>query len=209
MKVRLETEHPMTEEAIRAATGKTWEEWFAVLDARGGPAQGRREINNYLYADCKIDIWWCSTLNIAYEAARGVVEKDGRPKGYTICATKTIAAPLEQVYDAWTTSQNLDRWFGAGNRADVADGGRFQNADGDAGTFKRVRANKDLRFTWEHPEHTPGGIVDVAFQDKGKGKTGIIATHDRIQTRAEADGLRAGWLGALDRLKGWLENGGG
>ena len=68
-----------------------------------------------------------------------------------------------------------------------------------------MRKNKDLRFTWENPAHTGGTIVDVAFQDKGKGKTLVTVTHDRIQTRAEADGLREGWGQALDRLKARLE----
>jgi hypothetical protein len=33
----------------------------------------------------------------------------------------------------------------------------------------------------------------------------VQVTHDRIQTREEADGLRAGWGEALDRLKAYLE----
>jgi len=206
MQVKLESQHPETEEAVRAATGKGWEEWFAVLDAKGGPSLGRRAINLFLYDECKVDAWWCATLNIRYEAARGVVEKDGRPKGYTICATKTIAAPLEAVYARWASGPALSEWFGAGTVADVADGGAYRNADGDTGTFKRVRAGKDLRFTWENAAHAPS-LVDVLFQDKGKGKTGVQVTHDRLQTRAEADGLRAAWGEALDRLKALAEQG--
>ena len=37
MKVKLETQRPLTDESVKAATGKTWEDWYAVLDARGGP----------------------------------------------------------------------------------------------------------------------------------------------------------------------------
>ncbi|MBL8230120.1 MAG: SRPBCC domain-containing protein, partial [Bryobacterales bacterium] len=55
----------------------------------------------------------------------------------------------------------------------------------------------------ENPQHS-ASIVDVVFQAKGT-KTGVIVTHDRIQTRAEADGLRRAWGEALDRLKQMLE----
>jgi uncharacterized protein YndB with AHSA1/START domain len=206
MQVTLESQFPETDEAVRAATGKSFDEWFAVLDARGGPGVGRRAINVYLYEECKVDPWWCATLNIRYEAARGVVEKDGRPKGYTICATKTVAAPLETVWELWASGPALSRWFGADTEADVTDGGSYRNADGDAGVFKRVRPNKDLRFTWENPAHAPS-LVDVVFQDKGKGKTGVLVTHDRLQGRAEADGIRAAWGEALDRLKALAEAG--
>ena len=205
MKVKLETQNPMTEESIKSATGKTWQQWFAILDRRGGAAQGRRAITNFLYEECKVDIWWCASLNVEYEAARGVVEKDGRPRGYTICATKTITAPVDMAYASWVTPEALNRWFSLKNKAEVVDGGRYSNADGDAGLYKRVRKNKDLRLTWENPAHTAGTIVDVVFQDKGKGKTVVMVTHDRIQTRAEADGLREGWGQALDRLKASLE----
>jgi len=205
VKVKLEAQNSLTEESVKSATGKEWQEWFAILDKRGGIAQGRRAITNFLYAECKIDIWWCATLNVEYEAARQVVEKDGRPRGYTICATKTISATVDRAYDSWSTPEALDRWFSTKNKADVVDGGRYSNADGDAGLYKRVRKNKDLRFTWANPAHTSGSTVDVVFQDKGKGKTLVTVTHDRIQTRAEADGLREGWGQALDRLKTWLE----
>lgn len=205
MKVRLEAQFPVTDESAKSATGKSFADWFAILDKRGGPEQGRRAVGDYLFKECKVDSWWCATINIEYEAARGVVERDKRPKGYSICATKTIAAPVAKVYEAWADAAALNQWFSSRNQAEVADGGKYSNADGDAGVFKRVRVNKDLRFTWENPAHTPGGIVDVVFQDKGKGKTGVMVTHDRIQTRAEADGLREGWGSALDRLKDWVE----
>lgn len=205
METILQSQHPETEEAVRAATGKGWEEWFAVLDAKGGPALGRRAINVFLYDECKVDAWWATTLMSHYEAARGVLDKDGRPKGYMICATKTIAAPVEKVYSLWASGEALSRWFGADTVAEVVDGGTYRNADGDRGTFKRVRANKDLRFTWENPNHAPS-LVDVVFQDKGKGKTGVMVTHDRLQGRPEADGLRAAWGAALDRLKALAES---
>jgi uncharacterized protein YndB with AHSA1/START domain len=203
MQVTLKAEHPLSE--VKAATGKTWDEWFSILDKRGGIAKGRRDIGNFLYAECKLDVWWCATINVEYEAARGAVEKDGRPKGYMICVTKTIAAPVDKAYAAWATAEGLNDWFSKKNKAEVADGGSYSNADGDAGVFKRVRTNKDLRFTWENPAHTSPTLVDVVFQDKGKGKTGVMITHDRIQNREEADGLREGWGKALDRLKSLLE----
>jgi uncharacterized protein YndB with AHSA1/START domain len=205
MNLKLESQFPVTDEAAKTATGKSLKEWFAILDSRGGPTQGRRAINDYLYGECKVDAWWVSTINIEYEAARGVVEKDGRPKGFNICVTKTIAAPVDKVYASWASDASLDQWFGSGNKADVQNGGSYSNSDGDSGVFKRVRPNKDLRFTWENPACKPGSIVDVVFQDKGKGKTGIVVTHDRVQTRAEADGLRNAWGEALDRLKVRLE----
>ena len=37
-------------------------------------------------------------------------------------------------------------------------------------------------------------------------KTAFLLNHDRIPTRALADGLRASWAGAVDRLKKLMES---
>ena len=51
-------------------------------------------------------------------------------------------------------------------------------------------------------------FTDEAVQaETGKGKTGITLTQERIPARGEADGLRAGWSAAFDRLKAVLEGG--
>ena len=38
MKVTVASDHPLTDEACKAATGKTFQEWFEVIDGLGGPA---------------------------------------------------------------------------------------------------------------------------------------------------------------------------
>lgn len=200
MKYTLKSEHPVTNEAAKAATGKTLDQWFAELDQADGLKLGRREINNRLYAQ-KLDPWWCATVAVEYERHHDVRKKDGLYEGYFVCATKTIAAPLAEVFKAWSSGAALSKWFGSGTEADVKDGGSFHNKDGDKGTFLRVRLNKDIRMTFEHLGFSAPTQVDVQFQDKGKGKTGLLVNHTRIQTRDEADGLRVAWGQALDQLK--------
>jgi uncharacterized protein YndB with AHSA1/START domain len=200
MKSTFKSDHPVTNEAAKAATGKTLDQWFTELDKANGLKLGRREINNRLYAQ-KLDPWWCATIAVEYEKHHDVRKKDGLFEGYFICATKTIGAPVAQVYKAWSNGAELSKWFGAAAKADVKDGGTLESKDGDKGTFLRVRENKDLRMTFETAGSSAPSQVDVQFQDKGKGKTGLLVNHSRIQTREEADGLRAAWGEALDQLK--------
>src|SRR5918994_7199992 len=102
---------------------------------------GRREINNWLYAQ-KLDPWWCATIAVEYEKHHNVRKKDGLFEGYFVWATKTIAAPPGDVFKAWSTGAELSKWFGSSAKADVKDGGAFETKDGDKGTFLRVRQNK-------------------------------------------------------------------
>lgn len=205
MKYAPKSDHEVTNEAAKTATGKTLDQWFKELDKVDGLKLGRREINNRLYEQ-KLDPWWCATIAVEYEKHHDVRKKDGLYEGYFVCSTKTVAAPPADVFKAWVNGAELSKWFGSGSKADVKDGGTFENKDGDKGTFLRVRQNKDLRMTFENPELSAPTQVDVQFQDKGKGKTGLLVNHTRIQTRAEADGLRAAWAQALDRLKAICEN---
>lgn len=203
MRIDCRTEHPFTDEACREATGKSIQEWYEILDARGGTAPGRREIGAFLYGEIKGDGWWSGTLAVEYEDHHGLREKDGRKKGYFICSTKTLGVPLAAAYGAWATRAAMAPWFGEIS-GDMVEGAELTDGDGNRLVVKRVRENKDLRFTWI----TKGGeetLVDVQFADKGNGKTGLLINHDRIQTRAEADGIRRAWSGACDTLKAHLE----
>jgi uncharacterized protein YndB with AHSA1/START domain len=205
MKCTLKSDHPVTNEAAKSETGKTLDQWFAELDKQDGLKQGRRANNNYLAAQ-KIDFWWCTTIAVEYERHHDVRKKDGLFEGYFVCSTKTIGAPPAAVFKAWSSGADLSNWFGAGTKADVKDSGSYGNKDGDRGQFLRVRVNKDIRMTFENASLSSPTQVDVQFQDKGKGKTGLLVNHTRLQTRAEADGLRAAWAAALDRLKAICES---
>lgn len=94
--------------------------------------------------------------------------------------------------------------FGDNGRQNLTEGGELTCDGGCKATFTRVRENKDLRMTWEHPGCTAPMLVDVQFQDT-KGKTLMNVMTSRIQTRAESDGLRNAWSEVLTRLKSLAE----
>jgi uncharacterized protein YndB with AHSA1/START domain len=204
VKPALRPDQPADSAACKAATGRSFEEWFAILDAFGGVAKGRREINGLLYVEHKVDPWWLATINVEYEAARGVRDKDGRPKGYTICATKTVKAAPDACWAAMATPAALDRWLGPGHRGAVADGATLENADGNLATVKKANPGKAIRLVWQQPDAAPGTPVEIKLSPAGA-KTTVMVTHDRLQTRAEADGFRRAWGEALDRLRPVIE----
>lgn len=203
MKIQYQPANEMTAASIRSATGKSWDEWFAALDKAGGAAQGRKALNEFLFNKNKVDAWWTGTIVVEYEKARKVVEKDGRPKGYNICVTKAIQAKPADLFRAFEDGARLSKWFGAGTKVEFREGGAFSNADGNRGQFKKINPGKLLRFTWEGERHD-GEVVEVKLQPSGA-KCSVMVSHDRIQTRESADGLRAAWGQALETLKKQME----
>lgn len=190
-------------EDARAQTGRSLVEWFALLDAFGGPGKGRREIGNHLYDAYQLDPWWISTLNIEYEAAHGLFDKDGRARGYAICATKGVNATPKTCFEAFASAAALDRWLGPGHSLDFREGGELANADGNRALLRKINVGKSIRLAWQHDDgaDTP---VEVKLQAAGV-RTSVVLTHERLPTRAAADGFRRAWSEALERLKAALE----
>jgi uncharacterized protein YndB with AHSA1/START domain len=138
---------------------------------------------------------------VEYERAKGIVnKKDGLSEGYNICATKSIKASAQSVYDSWT-QVTKNAWLGCNS---AQEGQPYEDDGGNSGIWVRLRPGKDVRLSWISNGAENPTSVDAAFSEKD-GKTAITVTHSRIQTREEADGLRADWGHALSQLKADLE----
>lgn len=203
MKVENKPDFPITDSACKKATGKTLKQWFKELDAMDGLEQGRRACTQHIYTK-ELGAWWPTTIYVEYEAQHGITKKDGLAEGYSICATKSIGAPVAKVYKTWTSPKKFAEMFGDQAKQSVKVDGEIKCDAGCHATFTRIRPEKDLRFMWEHDGSTAPMQVDVQFQDKN-GKCLMNVMTSRIQTRGEADGLRAAWAEALNRLKAMCE----
>ena len=204
MKVERKAEHAVSDETCKAATGRTLTEWHEQIDGRGGVELSRREIGDWLVGQLRIDPWWSATITHEYELARGAVEEDGKPKGYTICATKSVKADAAACYGAFASAAALDGWFGPRHDARIEEGGHWRNADGNQATVRKATPGKTIRLTWEDAGLTMPTPVEIKFV-LGGGKTTVMVTIERLQTRAEADGYRRAWGEALERLKQTVE----
>lgn len=204
MNITLTSEFPVTDESCQAATGKTMTEWIAALKAEGEIYGKRREAIRFFYDGMGggSDVWWPTTVWVEKESRDGVLQKDGRAEGYTICSTKTVAASVEDAYAAWI-GEGPAKWWGE-SPVTTADAS-ISDAKGNKATAIRVRENKDLRYKWQTAGEGDETVFDVTFVDKGKGKTLITLTHQRLQTREEADGLRRAWAEAFERMKKAVE----
>jgi uncharacterized protein YndB with AHSA1/START domain len=204
VKIERKSDHAVSEASCKSASGKSLAEWFRALDKHGGVTLGRRTLTQWIAQDHKVDLWWATTIVNEYEIARGDLAKDGKPKGYSICPTKSIKASGAECFAAFATPKALDAWFGAKNEIDLRDGGLWRNADGNRATIKKVNPGKSIRLTAEDAGLTLATPVDIKFEVKGA-KCTVMVSIDRLQTRAEADGYRRAWGDALEKLKAHLE----
>ncbi|MFQ5657185.1 MAG: SRPBCC domain-containing protein [Candidatus Methylomirabilales bacterium] len=139
----------------------------------------------------------------------------------TLQLKRTLAAPREKVFRAWTEPDAVKHWFGPpGYQTSVAEidlrvGGRYrfgmrQLPDGEvfynSGTYREVQPPARLVYTWrwERADMDFGEtLVTVEFLDRG-GETELVLTHELFPNTEERDRHTWGWNGTLDRLVQFL-----
>jgi uncharacterized protein YndB with AHSA1/START domain len=173
----------MSDEAVKAKTGKDWNTWFDILDAAGAQQMSHKEIVAYLVEHHQVGPWWQQSITVAYEQARGLREKHEMPSGYQISRSKTIAVPVDSLYAAWQDKDQRGRWL----------------SDPDF-TIRKETPQKSMRINWVDGSTT----LDVHFYEKGKAKTQVTVQHNRLADAQQAEQMKAYWSEALDKLDEFL-----
>ena len=174
----------LASEAVKAKTGKTWTQWFAVLDKARAPAMSHKEIVSILSNKHGLPPWWRQMVAVAYEQAKGLRAKHEKPDGFEISRSKTIKAAVDDVYEAWGNARRRALWL-PGVKLNI----------------RKATENKILRVTWGD-----GSNVEVSLHAKGAAKTQIVVQHGRLKTAAAAARQKAFWGEAFGRLAQLLES---
>jgi hypothetical protein len=176
---------PYSDEVIRANTGRVWDEWFALLDAWGGAQRPHPEIARWLVEEHGVGGWWAQGVTVAYEQARGLRDPGQRRGGlYEVNASKTVAVPVERLYEAFADPALRERWL-----------------PGAAFEVRTARPGKSIRANWEDGSTR----LVIAFTARGEHKSQVALTHERVPDAATADKLKAWWRERVAALKQVLE----
>lgn len=136
----------------------------------------------------------------------------------SLAITRLIRAPRERVFAAWTSPEQLKRWWGPGPitcpeaHIDLRAGGDYRIAnrevDGSViwiyGTFQQVTPPERLVYTWSvGTESSQPTLVSLDFKRHPEG-TELVLRHERIASAVHRDGHAKGWNGCLDKLEALL-----
>jgi hypothetical protein len=91
---------PIGDAAVQAKTGKTWFDWFAILEAAGAPVMSHKQIVAYLRGKHDIAPWWQQMVTVTYEQSRGLRDKHQKADGYAISRGRTLNHSVAAVYRA-------------------------------------------------------------------------------------------------------------
>jgi hypothetical protein len=172
----------VSSDAVARRTGKSWAEWFALLDAAGAAELDHKGIVAVLAQRHGVGPWWQQMVTVAYEQARGKRETQAADEGFQVGVSKTLELPLAKLFRFWSEPAERNKWL----------------AD-DRFSIHKATASKSIRARWGR------GVsrIDVDFCEKGPTKSQVTVQHNRIETSDAADQMRAYWdkkIRALEAL---------
>jgi hypothetical protein len=88
------------DDAVKRATGKSWKEWFALLDKAGAAALSHRDITKLLSVRHELADWWSQMVTVAYERARGLRKVHETASGFNASVSRTLATGLDTAFAA-------------------------------------------------------------------------------------------------------------
>ena len=130
---------------------------------------------------------------------------------------KTINAPLERVFRAWSDPKILMIWWKAGDayeaslaEVDFSEGGKYRlgmkhiesgNEHIVGGEYKEIIPNEKIVFSWAWEIHNPEEVSEVCVEFKTtENGTEVILTHSGFQTEASMNEHNKGWNACLEPL---------
>jgi hypothetical protein len=178
-----------SDEAIRQRTGRGWEDWFDLLDGWGAAERPHREIAHLVAVELAADplAWNVQAVTVSYERARGGRAVGERADGFSVTASRTVAVPVERLYDVFVDESLRARWL---------PGGKLRE--------RTATRPKSARFDWDEGETR----VIVGFDPKGEAKSTVALEHARLADAEQAGRMKTFWRERLTALKSQLEGGG-
>ena len=133
---------------------------------------------------------------------------------YTVTVQREIAAPADDLFDAWLDAQSLGSWLRpSGVRETRAEtdprvGGTFrivmvddESSDVHTGTYREIDRPRRLVFTWSSPAtRFRDSIVTVTFQPSSNSSTVVEIHQVGLPDEEARAGHHAGWSDALREL---------
>jgi hypothetical protein len=174
----------MSDDTVRAKTGRGWEAWFDLLDDWGAAERPRADAVRWLADEHGIEGWNAAAVTVNYQRVRGLRAVGEHVDGFTVTASKTIAVPVERLYEAFVDEDARARWLPAAQLS-----------------VRTATRPKSARFDWGDG---PSRVV-VAFVAKGEAKSSAALAHERLSDADEAERMKAFWRDGVAALKEQLE----
>jgi uncharacterized protein YndB with AHSA1/START domain len=197
----------ISDDAVRAATGRTPGEWEKLLDARDAADFSHKQIVALLEELGVESGWWMQMLAVDYERRKGKrVLGQTAGTGFQIGAQRTLPIPPDEAWELLISPEGVRAWLG-GAAPRWEKGEKYALKDGSGGEVRVFKPGSHLRMTWQ-PEGWPRtSTIQVRVMPKGEGKSVISFHQEHLPGAAEREDRRRFFDAALDALQQQVKKG--
>ena len=169
----------ISDEAVSAATGRHWSEWFAVLDEEGTVRMKHANIARLVRERHSASDWWAQTITVEYERERGLRDVNQTVRGYGVSVSRTVPASAEALFVVWENERQRYGWLGVALKV------------------RKTNPNRSMRLE----TGGAGSDLSVDFYPKGRDRCQVVVQQIKLPDRAAVESQRAFWKDALSRLR--------
>ena len=190
----------VSDEAVKKATGKGWQQWFTVIDKAGGADLAHKEIARYLYESEGVAGWWAQMITVEYERARGKrAIGETADVGFEVGVHKTVEISRTAAWRAITSTGWMARWLYAAPK--LIEKRPFQN-EKVVGEVRVVKPGERIRLAWKPTGWKFGSTVQISVQTAPNGKTRLVFHHEKLADAKMREQMRKHWKAAAAEIPG-------
>jgi hypothetical protein len=162
-------------DAVIAATGRSWDEWTALLLHNNATTLTHPQIAQWLVAEHGVDGWWAQSITVHFEQHTGRRLPGQNNDGtFAVSASATLPIGLDALLEYFTTQELRTQWLPA--------------ALAELNAHKPTSRSISGRYL-----DTAGGRFAFFFTAKSDTKTAVSVNHSQLTSEADATALRAFW----------------
>ncbi len=197
------------DEAVQAATGRGWEQWFELLDDAGALQWSHKQMVAFLVQQGLDKPWWQQMVSSTYERVRGLKQVgETADAGFQVGVQRSLPIGAEALWELLLSPQGLGIWLGA-RELPCERGQRYQAEDGTVGQVRTFKPVQRLRLTWQPPyleRHTTLQLT-LSCPRNTRTRTTLRFHHERLLDREQRELMRTRWRAVLDKLAAVVREG--
>lgn len=172
--------------AIRAQTGRGWDDWIDAIDAGVGRDAAHPRIVEWVMANSEQNGWWSQGIAVSFERMTGRRLAGQMPDGtFTANRSRTLTVDREVLRELVADNETRDALLG------------FETE------FRSKVASKTYKVLIARGDEPMGGLL-FTFDAASNGRTKLAISHEKLQVFDEIELWKAYWGDWLDALEASL-----
>ena len=174
----------ISDESVKKATGKTWSEWFSILNKAGAKKMEHKTVAELLYKRYGLSLWWSQMVTVQFEQEIKGRKRHETATGYQISKSITLDSSIAKIFHSINSPIKRVIW--------LKDPGII---------ITKSNKDKSIRAKWVDGKTN----IEVQLYLKDDFKTQVVVQHNKLRSAKEAEQMKKYWSKQLSNLKKYLE----